>query len=153
MSRREVVRMSSDEVDKFLRSNWRMVLGTNDRFGWPHLVTMEYHYDGSNVRFQTYRKSQKAKNIMRDTKVTCLVETGFLYHEIRGVQVIGRAEIVDDPRAAMEILMSSQSVRDQLGEGTTLPESPPQIVAKRVGIIVHPERIVSWDHGKLGERY
>ncbi|MFT2633395.1 pyridoxamine 5'-phosphate oxidase family protein, partial [Escherichia coli] len=50
----------------------------------------------------TYAKSQKVRNLERDPRATLLVETGFEYTELRGVQLETRAEIVRDPERVLE---------------------------------------------------
>src|SRR5581483_8426896 len=100
------------------------------------------------IAFWTYGKSQKARNMQRDPRVTCLVEAGDDYFELQGVQVHGRVEIVDDPA---EILRIGSAIAANL---TGIPtEGRDEFVAytarKRLGYFVKPGRITSWDHRKL----
>ncbi len=44
----------------------------------------------------TKAKSQKARNLARDPRVTCLVEVGQRYEELRGVELVGKAVPVRD---------------------------------------------------------
>ena len=55
------------------------------------------------IAFWTYRSSQKARNLARDPRVTCLVEAGEEYFELRGVQVVGTARCIEDPAGVLEI--------------------------------------------------
>ena len=76
------------------------------------------------------------------------METGEDYFELRGVQVAGRVRCVEDPAGVLEI------GRGVAGGMAGVPaESVEEYVAhaarKRVGYVVEPARIVSWDHRKL----
>ena len=50
---------------------------------------MFYALLDGRIAFWTYRTSQKARNLARDPRLTCLVEDGEDYFELRGVQVAG----------------------------------------------------------------
>ena len=107
--------------------------------------------DDSTVRFATYASSQKVKNIERDPRVSLLVETGSAYSELRGVMIEGRAEITHDLERTVATMIEANAA-----SGSPLPDVsqiPPEIqrrmAGKRVLVSVHPERFVSWDHGKL----
>src|SRR5262249_9347458 len=91
------------EVAARLAESRKLQLATINGDGTPHLVTMFYVMLGGQIAFWTYRSSQKARNLARDPRVTCLVETGEDYFELRGVQVAGRARCVDDPAGVLEI--------------------------------------------------
>ena len=76
------------------------------------------------------------------------METGEEYFDLVGVQVTGIARPVTDPAGVLEI-----------GSGVSagMPGVPPEYLAeyveraaaKRVGYVVEPHRIISWDHRKL----
>jgi general stress protein 26 len=113
---------------------------------------MWYVMIDDQVVFWTYAKSQKAVNLRRDDRLTCLVETGTRYDELRGVQIKGRAVIQDDRETV-------QRIGERIFERYTGPlnDNTRQIVAaqaaKRVLIFVEPVEVVSWDHRKLGGAY
>ena len=148
MKQRDRVTMTDAEVSAMLDGSRKLQLATINRDGTPHLVTMFYVMLGGQIAFWTYRSSQKARNLARDPRVTCLVETGEDYFELRGVQVAGRVRCVEDPAGVLEI------GRGGAGGMAGVPaESVDEYVAhaarKRVGYVVEPARIVSWDHRKL----
>src|SRR5262249_4016392 len=103
MKQRDQITMTDAEVSALLAGSHKLQLATINRDGTPHLVTMFYVMLGGQIAFWTYRSSQKARNLARDPRVTCLVETGEYYFELRGVQVAGRARCVDDPAGVLEI--------------------------------------------------
>ena len=148
MKQRDRVMMTAQEVAAFLAGSRKVQLATINRDGTPHLVAMYYVMIDGQITFWTYRSSQKARNLARDPRVTCLVETGEGYFELRGVQVAGRARCVEDPAGVLEI------GRGVAGGMAGVPaEAVEEYVAhaarKRVGYVVEPARIVSWDHRKL----
>jgi len=148
MKQRDKVTMTEAEASAMLAGSHKLQLATINRDGTPHLVTMFYVMLGGQIAFWTYRSSQKTRNLARDPRVTCLVETGEDYFELRGVQVAGRVRCVEDPAGVLEI------GRGVAGGMAGVPaESVEEYVAhaarKRVGYVVEPARIVSWDHRKL----
>src|SRR5437868_1899290 len=103
MSRRDQIRMSDEEIRSFLEEQRILQVATIDHDGWPHLVAMWYVLIQDQVVFWTYAKSQKAINLRRDARLTCLVETGERYDELRGVQIKGRASISDDRETVQRV--------------------------------------------------
>jgi PPOX class probable F420-dependent enzyme len=97
MRHRDRVAMTAAEAAALLAESHKLQLATINRDGTPHLVTMFYVLLDGQIAFWTYRSSQKARNLARDPRVTCLVETGEEYFELRGVQVAGLARCIDDP--------------------------------------------------------
>ena len=152
MSRRDQIRMNDEEIHAFLEEQRTLQVATIDHDGWPHLVAMWYVLIDDRIVFWTYAKSQKSVNLRRDDRLTCLVETGVRYEQLRGVQIKGRAIIHDDPE-------SVQRIGEVIFARYTGPlnENTRQLVAaqapKRVLVFVEPVEVVSWDHRKLGGGY
>jgi len=148
MKQRDRVTMTADEVAALLAGSHKLQLATINSDGTPHLVTMFYVMLGGRIAFWTYRAAQKARNLARDPRVTCLVETGEDYFELRGVQVAGLAQLVDDPAGVLEI---GRGVAGGMAgvPGDAVEEYVAHAARKRVGFIVEPTRIISWDHSKL----
>src|SRR5579864_214987 len=96
MNRRDQIRMSDAEIRAFLEEQRTLQVATIGKDGWPHLVAMWYVLIDDQLVFWTYAKSQKAVNLRRDARLTCLVESGVRYDELRGVQIKGRATLDDD---------------------------------------------------------
>ena len=148
MKQRDRVAMTPGEVAAFLAGSRKLQLATINRDGTPHLVTMFYVMLGGRIAFWTYRASQKARNLARDPRLTCLVETGEEYFDLRGVQVTGLARLVEDPAGVLEIGRGIAAV--MAGMPTDAVEDYVAHAArKRVGFIVDPQRTASWDHHKL----
>jgi len=152
MNRRDLIRMSDEEIRAFLEEQRILQVATIGKDGWPHLVAMWYVLINDQVVFWTYAKSQKAINLRRDLRLSCLVESGVRYDELRGVQIKGRAIINDDRETV-------QHIGEVIFERYTGPlnDNTRQLVSaqapKRVVVFVQPVEIVSWDHRKLGGSY
>lgn len=141
--------MSDAEIEEFLRAPHHLQVATIGPDGRPHLVAMWYGLVGGAVTLWTYGRSQKVVNLQRDPRVTCLVEAGRGYAELKGVELIGRATILDD-RAS--VLAAGQSVFERYMGPFTEADRPrlERMSAKRVAVPISVERVVSWDHAKLG---
>jgi len=152
MNRRAEIAMSVDEQKAFLASTRTLILSSIDRRGYPHSVAMWFAIFGGLVHMTTFRKAQKVLNIRRNPKVALLAEAGVRYAELRGLMIRGRAELVEDVDLCTKILTDIQT--RYFGPLTEAErEQLHRQAAKRVAIRVHPERVASWDHSKLGGTY
>jgi PPOX class probable F420-dependent enzyme len=153
VSRREQIRMSDDEVQAFLEAGRDLQVASINADGTPHLVTMWYAVRDGEVAFWTYAKSQKIVNLRRDPRVTVLVATGDIYDELKGVSINGRAELVEDRD---EVIRFGEAVYERYWgplDNDAVREGVRTMGAKRVVVVVKPEKVVSWDHSKLGGAY
>jgi PPOX class probable F420-dependent enzyme len=148
MSDRAKAALTASEIEDFLSSHRKMQLATINRDGTPHLVTMFYSYVDGQVAFWTYRASQKARNLERDPRLTVLVEDGSDYFDLRGVQINGVAQIIDDPAGILGIgKLIAADLTGVPGDG--LDEFVAYTARKRLAYLVKPSKVSSWDHGKL----
>lgn len=154
MSRRDQIRMTEDEVRAFLDEHKTLQVASINRDGTPHLVAMWYGLlDDGDLAFWTYGKSQKVLNLRRDPRLTCLVEDGEKYEELRGVSISGTGVVSEDRDTVMRV---GEAVYARYNAGTlddAAREGIEYAGAKRVAVTVRPEKIVSWDHRKLGGTY
>jgi PPOX class probable F420-dependent enzyme len=156
MSQRDRIRMSDAEIHAFLGRNKTLIICSIGPDGVPHPMPMWFAMDDDgSIRMTTFRKSQKVKNIQRDPRVSLLSEDGEEYFELRGVVLYGEAEIIDDIDFVKETM-----VRISGGQAPVDPAAAEGMkaviggtAAKRVGLRIRPDRIVSWDHRKLGGSY
>jgi PPOX class probable F420-dependent enzyme len=141
--------MSDDEVTAFVRESRKLQLGTINPDGTPHMVTMFYGLIDGRIGFWTYGKAQKTRNLERDHRVTCLIEAGDDYFDLRGVLVYGIAHLVDEPKEILDIGMNVTKRMTGLRDADELRGYVEQTGRKRVAYIIEPTRVVSWDHRKL----
>ena len=150
VKQRDLIKMTSDEVDAFLAEGKTMSCATINHDGTIHMVAMWYGFLEGCIGLETKAKSQKVQNLRRDPRVTCMLEDGDVYEELRGVELVGRGEIVDDPQRMFRLGIS---VFERTSGATYNDEMKPFVDAmlnKRVVVKIHVDRIVSWDHRKLG---
>ena len=152
-NQRGAVALSEDEVKALLEEEIKVQVATIGADGVPHLSTLFYAVIDGRIAFWTYGKSQKIVNIRRDDRVSVLVEGGSAYEELRGVSITGRARLVE---AYDDIVAIGSTVVTRMAGGVDLGELGDQIVAKqatkRVGVVIEPDHVASWDHRKMQAR-
>lgn len=149
VNQRAQIKMTSEEIDGFLRERRPMTMCTLNHDGSIHAVAMWYGFLDGEIAVETKAKSQKARNISRNSTMTCMFEDGDTYEELRGVELVGNGEIIDDPDQLFEL---GKSVFSRYYTAYTEEMKPfvELMLNKRVVIKLHVDRTVSWDHRKLG---
>lgn len=149
LNQRELIKMSAEEVDEFLHGRRSMTMCTLNPDGSVHAVAMWYGFLEGAVALESKAKAQKVRNLRRDPRITCLVEAGEYYEELRGVSIVGTAEIIDDPDRMWEL---GVNVFERYNAPYTEELRPfvELMLNNRVVVKVTPERTVTWDHRKLG---
>jgi PPOX class probable F420-dependent enzyme len=149
VKQRDVIKMTPEEVDAFLNERRPLTLCSINHDGSIHAVAMWYGFLEGCVAVETKTKAQKVQNLRRDPRMTCMTEDGDYYEELRGVELVGRAEIVEEPERMWAL---GVDVFERY-HGPYTEELRPFVetmLHKRVVIKLHTERVVSWDHRKLG---
>jgi PPOX class probable F420-dependent enzyme len=149
INQRAQIRMTPAEVDAFIAERRPMTMCTLNHDGSIHAVAMWYGFLEGCVAIETKAKSQKAQNLRRDGRVTVMFEDGDEYDQLRGVELVGTVEIVEDPDRMLEL---GKSVFSRYYAPYTDEMRPfvEVMLQKRIVAKVHVERTVSWDHRKLG---
>ena len=150
-NQRSQIVMSDAEVVAFVEQSRMVTMATNGPGGDPHLVAMWYGVIDGKIYFETKMKSQKVQNLLRDPKITCMIEAGLTYDQLRGVAIEGNAQIIDDTEDP-EYWAAAVSVFERYN-GPYSEEMKPFVevmMNKRVIVRVDPVRVRSWDHRKLG---
>lgn len=153
MSRRDLIRMSDEEVETFLDERNTMNIASYNHDGTIHLVAMWYAVLDGAVVFETFAKSQKVANLRRDPRITALVEDGETYDTLRGVELVGTAEVSTDHDLLMATARGVIARYQPEVEADDRDAVAEMMVKKRVAIRLQVDRVVSWDHGKLAGRY
>ena len=148
VNQRGLIRMSPEEVDAFLQERRPMTMCTLNHDGTIHAVAMWYGFLDGLVAVESKAKAQKVLNVRRDPRMTCLFEDGDRYEELRGVELVGRAEVVEDRERMWELGVSVfdryRGPYDESKRGDI-----EVMLHKRVVVALHVDRVVSWDHRKL----
>ena len=161
MSRRSQIVMTEEEIAAYLKGARTIVLNSIGKDGVPHPAPMWFAIedgdeDGGSIVMTTFTKSQKIRNLQRDPRVSLLLEDGETYTELRGVVFYGRAELAQDIDAVGQILRAISRHGGGVAAAAVSETERAGLraqAAKRTAIRVRPQRIVSWDHRKLGGVY
>src|SRR5438874_8848072 len=148
-NRRQQIQLTPDEQAAFFRERKKAALATIDKDGFPHVVAMNYVARDGAFYMTSYGKAQKVVNIRRNPKVAQMIEAGDDYADLRGVMIRGRCESLEDEgsvTAAFAARAGAQANASPVQPGA-LASAPKRVVLKIV-----PEKVVSWDHRKLGGR-
>jgi PPOX class probable F420-dependent enzyme len=143
--------MSDEEIESFLSEQRKLQIASVNADGAPHLVTMYYDLVEGDLAFWTYGKAQKVVNLRRDPRITCLVESGVAYDELRGVTVFGEAELIDDHERVVAFGMSLTARYPEVfgADPEAMRPFVEQQAHKRVVVRVRAKRTASWDHAKM----
>ena len=149
-NRRQQIQLTPDEQAALFRERKKAALATIDKDGYPHVVAMNYFARDGAFFMTSYGKAQKVLNVRRNPKVALMVEVGDEYSELRGVMIRGRCEILEGEAAVRAAFEGRAAARANL---TPVNPGAAASAPKRVVLKIVPEKVVSWDHRKLGGRY
>jgi PPOX class probable F420-dependent enzyme len=148
VNRRAEIKMSPEEVDEFLHQERTTTMCSMHPDGSIHAVAMWYGFLDGAVAVETKRKSQKVQNLRRDPRLTFLVEAGDSYPELRGVELVGTARIIEDPDAIWKfgVSMFERYVGPYADEHRAGVEA---MMRNRLVVAIEVKKVVSWNHRKL----
>ncbi len=158
MARKDIT-FTEDELAAFLSEGRSLQVATNGPGGYPHLSTLWYFMVDGKVAFRTFTKSQKILNLHRDDRITVLVEKGETYETLQGVMIRGRAQLSTDRDQVLDFyrMMTEKYGGPGIEPGSVDPSAIEamfgRFAEKNTAVIVEPDKIVSWDHTKLGGAY
>ena len=140
--------MSDDDVAAFLEGERRAYVATINVDGTPHVVPLSYVVLDGQLTFWTDPRSRKVANVRRDPRLSCLVEAGEQFAELRAVQLNGRGELVVDDAGSERVgLALFERAHGHLT--AELRDAVAALVRERIAVVLHPDRVVTWDHRKL----
>ena len=159
MARKDIT-MSNTEITSFLSDGARVLqLATLDKSGAPHQAPMWFTMDDGKIVFRSFTKSQKIVNLMRDPRLSVLVEAGNVYAELQGVMIQGTARLVTEPEYVLKIYGKLAARYPMIGnepiemDDQSLETTFGRFAPKNTAVIVEPTKTTSWDHTKLGGAY
>ncbi len=158
MARKDIT-MTSEEIREFLTAGHTLQVATINRDGTPHLAPMWYVMEGDRVVFRSFTKSQKIVNLQRDPRLTVLREQGLAYAELQGVMIRGTGRLIDDPSYVLETYRRLAAKYPMVGpepvdlDDEALEAAFGRFASKNTAVVVEPDKVVTWDHTKLGGSY
>ena len=144
MNRRAAIAMSDAEVAAFLDEQRTLTCATIGPDAWPHLMPLWYVVRDGELWAWTYGKSQKVRNLERDSRCTLQVEAGETYDQLRGVMMKCVCAIHHEPEVVAGV-GTELGARYGGGHAVTTGQA-----AKRVALQFIVNHTASWDHRKLG---
>jgi PPOX class probable F420-dependent enzyme len=140
------IAMSPTEVDAFLREERTCRVGTIGPDGTAHVSPLWFAWDGATLWLHSLIRAQRWTNLVRDPRVTVLVDAGEQYGELRGVELSGRAEILGEtPWTGAPDPQLDEPVRlfgDKYAGGRFPSDG------RHAWLRLVPEKVVSWDFRK-----
>ena len=150
--RRDAIRMTSEEMRQFISEQKSLQVATLNKDGTPHLSTLWFGIVDDEIVFETYTKSQKILNLHRDSRIALLLEDGLEYEKLRGVTINGTAELYSEPEDVQKYA-AAVIARNHGIDLADASNAAAALANKRTAVVVKAEKIISWDHTKLGGTY
>lgn len=139
--------MTPQERDAHLSEAWTCRVGTTGAEGAAHVSALWFVWDGEALWLNSIVKSQRWTNLIRDPRISVLVDDGHDFLELRGIEIIGRAEVIGEvPRMGEpndELAHPEKAFADKYADGTFRYDG------RHAWMKVVPEKIVTWDYRKL----
>ena len=152
--------LSDDALTHFLENQRTLILATTRDSGSPVLHALWFVYLNDAVYINIQRDSFKMHNILRDHRVSALVEDGESYFELRGVAIEGEAQEVVEEDEILAVQDAQRAKHLRIGSGTgNLPNYLEQSREERlkrgdrVLLKIPMTRVRSWDFGKTRTHY
>jgi hypothetical protein len=138
--------MSAPERSALLLSERTCRVATVDASGAPHISALWFVWDGEALWLNSLYKSQRWTNIVRDKRVSVLIDAGEEFSELRGIQISGSAVPIGEvPRAAAshaDLVEPERLFAEKYTGGHVVYDG------RHAWIRVIPEKISSWDFRK-----
>ena len=159
---RKDISFSAEELDQFLADDSTLIVTTLGSDGHPHTAPMWFFIDDGNIVFRSFTKSQKIVNLSRDPRITVLLERGSAYVELQAVMIQGTARLIDgsdEPTYLLEAYRRLAARYPMVGpepvdlDPEALEQAFGRFAPKNTAVIVEPQKVISWDHTKLGGAY
>jgi hypothetical protein len=142
------IAMTDEERDAFLDEQRTCRVGTVSAAGVPHVTPLWFVWHDRCIWLYSITRSSRWANLLRNPLVSVVVDTGHDFFDLRGVELIGRAQPVgEQPRA---------------GEPCTELDEPERLFAtkytggsglsydgRHAWLRITPDREFTWDFRKI----
>jgi hypothetical protein len=143
------IAMTNEERDEFLRHERVCRLATVGPDG-PHVSPLWFVWDGSTVWIYSVVRSQRWRNLERNSRASVVVDAGTEYLELRGVELAGNIELLnvesDHPQQGSGFEEIEKLFGQKYSNGHFKPDD------KHAWTRLSPEKVVSWDFRKIATR-
>ena len=100
VNQRDLIKMTPEEVDAFLRERRSMTMSTISPDGSIHSVAMWYGFLEGAIAFETKAQGAEGQEPASATPASRVSSRrATTYDQLRGVSLVGTGEVIDDPDA------------------------------------------------------
>ncbi|MFF4901220.1 pyridoxamine 5'-phosphate oxidase family protein [Streptomyces sp. NPDC001068] len=143
------IMMTPGELDEFLTAQRTCRVATVSSSGAPHVSALWFAWDGRSLWLYSVVRSQRWKDLSRDSRVAVVVDSGEEYDQLRGVELRGTVEFVGEVPRTGELVAELDYVETLFArKNFGLDEMPHD--GRHAWARLTPEKIASWDFRKLG---
>jgi nitroimidazol reductase NimA-like FMN-containing flavoprotein (pyridoxamine 5'-phosphate oxidase superfamily) len=145
--RGRAIAMTPDERNRFLAYERICRVATVGLTGAPHNSALWFVWYDDAIWLYSIVKSQRWRNFERVPRVSVLIDAGEEYFELRGVELLGTIQILEQSAGTNAYQSEIEVVESLFGEkywnGIFKPDG------KHIWVRLSPDKIVSWDFRKL----
>jgi hypothetical protein len=143
------VAMTDSERDEFLAGQRTCRVGSLNPDGGPHVTPLWFVWDGDALWLFSTTRSQRWANLMRDARISVVVDAGDEYSELRGIEFLGEVEQVGDvPRSGL-VPDPALALPERLFAEKYLGGAWVDLPQPHAWLRLQPRKQVSWDFRKL----
>ena len=139
--------MTDVERDAFLVDARTCRVATISADG-PHNTPLWFAWDGGLAWLYSIVRSQRWIDLQRDPRVSIIVDAGDEYAELRGVEIVGSAEIVGEVPRTGDLYVAELGVAEELFAKKYMGGEPLIHDGRHAWLKVVPRKMVSWDFRK-----
>lgn len=142
------IMMTPHEVDAFLAEQRTCRVATVSKDGRPHVGALWFAWDGESLWLYSIVRSQRWTDLLRDPRVSVVIDDGVEYGELRGVELSGTVEFIGEaPRTGEPVPELETPERLFPAKNFGLDTMPHD--GRHAWLRLTPERMASWDFSKI----
>jgi PPOX class probable F420-dependent enzyme len=144
------IAMTPQERDAFLGEERTCRVSTVGADGAPHTSALWFAWDGSALWLNSIVKSQRWTDLARDPRVSVIIDAGHDFGELRGVELIGRVEIVGEVPRTGEATAADLLAEPERLFAEKYANGKVHYDGRHAWLKLTPTKVVSWDFRKTG---
>ncbi|MCM2417887.1 MULTISPECIES: pyridoxamine 5'-phosphate oxidase family protein [unclassified Streptomyces] len=142
------IMMTPHEVDAFLAEQRTCRVATVSKDGRPHVGALWFTWDGASLWLYSIVRSQRWTDLLRDPRVSVVIDDGVEYGELRGIELSGTVEFIGEaPRTGEPVPELDAPERLFSAKNFGLDTMPHD--GRHAWLRLTPERMASWDFSKI----
>ncbi|NBM16429.1 pyridoxamine 5'-phosphate oxidase family protein [Streptomyces sp. GC420] len=143
------IMMTPGELDAFLTEQRTCRVATVAEDGRPHVSPLWFVWDGGSLWLYSVVRSRRWADLLRDPRISVVVDAGEEYGELRGAELSGRVERVGEtPRTGEPCPGLREPERLFAAKNFGMDEMPHD--GRHAWLRLSPDAVVTWDFRKLG---